>query len=79
MNNEYRNGRLSASVFVLLRMGNTDIPAIRRSSIQLFTDAVAGSTFPTASFATAVSTAAAGVGADASAFGWTLAKAKGLF
>ena len=28
---------------------------------------------------TAVSTAAAGVGADASAFGWTLAKAKGLF
>lgn len=45
----------------------------------IFTDAVAGSTFPTASFATAVSTAAAGVGADASAFGWTLAKAKGLF
>lgn len=44
----------------------------------IFTDSF-GSTFPSASFAAAVTTPASGVGADASAFGWTLAKAKGIF
>lgn len=45
----------------------------------IFTDAASGSTFPAAIFATAVTSPATGVGADASAFSWTLAKAKNLF
>jgi hypothetical protein len=37
------------------------------------------STFPNAMFATAVTAPATGVGADCTVFGWTLAKAKGIF
>jgi hypothetical protein len=61
----------------VLNFTNWNVKATSLTGI--FTDANVGSTFPNAIFATAVTAPATGVGADATAFSWTLAKAKNVF